>query len=111
MTIPPPDRRARLDFTPGSEIPVIRQPFEPGDILPCRAHGEEGITGQQHLYDLDVGPDERENRSTESVAHEMTELLQTALAEVDAPVEQMERLGLALDGSHRPVGVPLPLGV
>ena len=32
--LPPPDRRARIDFMPGSDVPVIRQPFEPGDRLP-----------------------------------------------------------------------------
>ncbi len=95
MAFPPPDRRAWLDFMPGSEIPVIRQPFEPGDMLPYWTRGGEGISGRHHLYDLDVDPDEQENRSTESVADEMTELLRTALREVEAPVEQVQRLGLA----------------
>ena len=34
VRLPPPDRRARLDFMPGSDVPVIRQPFGPGDRLP-----------------------------------------------------------------------------
>ena len=34
LKLPMPDRNAFLDFMPGSEIPVIRQPFQPGDMLP-----------------------------------------------------------------------------
>ena len=33
-TCPRPDDRAALDLMPGSDVPVIRQPFEPGDLLP-----------------------------------------------------------------------------
>ena len=77
-----------------SEIPVIRQPFEPGDMLPYWAGGGAGIAGQHHLYDLGVDPNEEENRAGEPVAREMAELLRTALNEVGAPTEQLGRLGL-----------------
>jgi arylsulfatase A-like enzyme len=93
MRFPLPDRRASLDFMPGSEIPVIRQPFAPGDVLPFWASGESNI-GRHHLYDLSVDPDEHENRTGESVEAEMTDLLRTALVEVEAPDDQLARLGL-----------------
>ena len=65
MRFPNPDRRATLDFMPGSDVPVIRQPFESGDVLPFWAGGARNV-GRHHLYDLDVDPDERENRRGES---------------------------------------------
>jgi arylsulfatase A-like enzyme len=93
MTFPNPDRRAWLDFMPGSDIPVIRQPFETGDVLPFWAGGA-GALGRHHLYDLDVDPDETENRVGEAVEDEMIDLLGTALAEISAPDDQRARLGL-----------------
>jgi hypothetical protein len=74
-------------------VPVIRQPFEPGDVLPFWAGGARNV-GCHHLYDLDVDPDERENRRGETSENEMVDLLRTALVEVDAPDDQMARLGL-----------------
>ena len=93
MRFPNPDRRATLDFMPGSDVPVIRQPFETGDVLPFWAGGARNV-GRHHLYDLDVDPDERENRRGEPSEDEMIDLLRTALVEVDAPDDQMARLGL-----------------
>ncbi|HSL73279.1 MAG TPA: sulfatase [Ilumatobacteraceae bacterium] len=94
MQFPKPDRRAVLDFMPGSDIPVIRQPFAAGDTLPFWAGGARNV-GRHHLYDLDVDPDETENRHGESTAEaEMIDLLRTALDDVDAPAEQFARLGL-----------------
>jgi len=91
--LPPPDSRARLDRMPGSEIPVIRQPFEPGDALPFWASSPR-IAGRHALYDLGVDPDEQENRCGERVEHELAELLRAALLEVEAPDDQLARLGL-----------------
>ena len=79
---------------PGSDIPVIRQPFEAGDVLPFWANGARNV-GRHHLYDLGVDPDERENRRGEPAEREMIDLLRTALDDVDAPDEQLARLGLA----------------
>ncbi|MDX2379089.1 MAG: sulfatase [Acidimicrobiia bacterium] len=96
MTFPNPDRRAILDFMPESNTPVIRQPFEPGDMLPFWVGGPQSI-GHHHLYDLGIDPDETENRAGGRAAGdeaEMGELLRTALAEVEAPSEQLARLGL-----------------
>ena len=92
-TFPNPDRRAVLDHMPGSDVPVIRQPFEPGDALPFWVGGAD-VLDRHHLYDLDVDPDEVENRTGENVEDEMVEMLRTALADVSAPGEQFARLGL-----------------
>jgi arylsulfatase A-like enzyme len=90
--LPLPNERAFLDRMPGSTIPVIRQPFARGDALPFWVNS--GIVGQHHLYDLDVDPDERENRVGEAVERELQDLLVTALAALEAPDEQRDRLGL-----------------
>ena len=50
--------------------------------------------GNHHLYDLDVDPDEQENRVGEGREQEMVELLRTALRSLEAPAEQLQRLGI-----------------
>jgi hypothetical protein len=95
ILLPPPDDRAWLDRMPHSTIPVIRQPFDPGDRLPFWA-GRRGA-GQppvHELYDTDADPDEVENLAGTGREAEAIELLRAALAEVDAPAEQLARLGL-----------------
>jgi arylsulfatase A-like enzyme len=92
VELPPPDDRAFLDRMPGSTVPVIRQPFAQGDAMPFWV--SNAIVGQHHLYDIDLDPDERENRVGEPAERELQDLLRTALAELDAPAEQLERLGL-----------------
>jgi len=94
MKFPKPDRRAALDYMPGSDVPVIRQPFEAGDTVPFWVNGSRNA-GRHHLYDLTVDPDERENRHGETTEADMIDLLRTALVEVDAPDEQLARLGIA----------------
>lgn len=91
--LPVPDDRAVLDRVPGSSVPVLRQPFRPGDMLPFWANAS--CVDDHHLYDLSVDPDEQENRVGESGEAEMVELLRTALAEIEAPREQFDRLGLS----------------
>ena len=93
VTLPRPDKRARLDFMPGSEIPVLRQPFEPGDRLPFWVGG--GCVDSHHLFDLDIDPSEDENLAGTRLERDMIELLRAALEAVDAPLEQYERLGIA----------------
>ena len=66
--------------------------LKPGDALPFWVG--RGLAGQHHLYDLDVDPEERENRAGESGERELLDLLRTALGEIDAPAEQLARLGL-----------------
>ena len=92
--LPDPDQRAFLDHMPGTTIPVLRQPWEPGDMVPMWASGARNA-GDHHLYDLGVDPDETENRAGEPVEAELVDLLRTALDEVEAPVEQYVRLGIA----------------
>ena len=91
--LPVPDQRAWLDTMPGSEVPVIRQPYQPGDTLPLWVT-VNNCNDRHFLFDLDIDPDEQENRSGESAAVEMVDLLHTALSELDAPDDQFTRLGL-----------------
>lgn len=93
LRLPNPDKRAYLDFMPGSEVPVIRQPFEPGDLLPFWA-ANPSIDDHQ-LYQIDEDPDENENRQGEPLEKRMIEMLRVALREVRAPDEQLQRLGIA----------------
>jgi arylsulfatase A-like enzyme len=96
VNLPKPDGRAWLDRMPGSEIPVIRQPFAPGDLLPMWA-GTEKIIGRHHLYDLSIDPDEQENRARQSdpTEAELIDLLHEALRSTEAPKEQFDRLGMS----------------
>ena len=90
--LPKPDRRATLDFMPGSDIPVIRQPFASGDPLPFWALGQK--PDQHYLYDLHNDPSESENRVSDTQEKDMQELLRVALKSMSAPSDQFERLGL-----------------
>lgn len=91
--LPAPDQKAWLDTMPGSDIPVIRQPYEPGDKLPFWVAGN--TVDRHFLFDLADDPDEQENRQGEAAAGDMATLLREALVAVDAPDEQLARLGLA----------------
>ena len=91
--MPPPDGRAWLDRMPGSDIPVIRQPFAHGDALPFWAGS--GRAGQHHLYDLGVDPEEQHNLVGTAHEREAIELLRHALVALRAPDEQLVRLGIA----------------
>jgi arylsulfatase A-like enzyme len=93
VRLSPPDRRARLDFMPGSDVPVIRQPFEPGDRLPFWVG--QGAVDAHFLFDLDNDPDESENLTGTRAEADMVEMLRVALHAVDAPGEQLQRLGIA----------------
>lgn len=89
--MPMPDARAVLDYMPGSNIPVIRQPFREGDMLPFWANAKRYET---LLFARGEDPDESHNRIDDAIAREAEELLRTALVEVGAPSEQFERLSL-----------------
>jgi arylsulfatase A-like enzyme len=89
--MPMPDDRAVLDYMPGSTIPVIRQPFREGDLLPFWSYAKQYET---IMFDRAEDPDETVNRIGDSIAKEAEELLRVALTEVDAPSEQFERLAL-----------------
>lgn len=91
LRLPPPDDRAYLDRMPGSRIPVIRQPFRAGDLLPYWALGK--FSGN-HLYDLYNDPAEEENRAGEPAERDAADRLRQALQQHDAPDDQFMRLGL-----------------
>ncbi|MDJ0787705.1 MAG: sulfatase-like hydrolase/transferase, partial [Myxococcota bacterium] len=93
LRLPKPDERAFLDTMPGSRVPVIRQPFAPGDMLPYWA-GRPRVDAHE-LYDLELDPAEEENRTGEPVEKELIDLLRAALESVESPAEQLERLGIA----------------
>jgi len=92
LKLPPPDDRAVLDRMPGSKIPVIRQPFQAGDLLPFWAYSR--FTGN-HAWDLSIDPTEDEDRAGEPVEKELADQLREALRQVEAPADQFVRLGLA----------------
>jgi hypothetical protein len=77
---------------PGSKIPVIRQPYGPGDRLPFWALGP---FGGHHLYDLREDPSESRNLTGGAAEKRAAEQLRAALVAVEAPDDQLARLGLA----------------
>jgi len=94
LKLPPPNRNAVLDYMPGSDVPVIRQPFLKGDPLPFWCHGMR--SNDHYCYDLSIDPDEQENRLGSQDETDMTELLRVALMDVEAPAEQFQRLGITI---------------
>ncbi len=90
--LPRPDERAFLDHMPGTKVPVIRQPFQPGDMLPFWAYTK--FTGN-HLYRPDHDPDEAENMAGSGLEKEKADKLRQALLSVEAPDDQFVRLGLS----------------
>ncbi len=92
LKLPRPNRAAYLDYMPGSDAPVIRQPFKPGDMLPYWSLGTR--TSEHHCYRLDNDPDELENRLGSRDETDMIEMLRVALKAIEAPEEQFERLGI-----------------
>jgi len=92
--LPRPDDRAWLDKMPGSDIPVIRQPLTGAEI----AGGAILLSGRgagttSELYDTQ-DEQETENLIDTPRADHYQELLRHALTEVEAPAEQLARLGL-----------------
>ncbi len=92
LRLPKPDHRAMIAFMPGSDVPVLRQPFEPGDPLPLWVG--RGCIDKHYCFDLDIDPHEQENRTATSTERDMTELLRVAMTDLEAPSEQFTRLGL-----------------
>lgn len=93
LRLPRPDRRAGIAFMPGSDVPVLRQPFQPGDMLPF--WGQFPPVGRHHCFDVEDDPRETHDLVGTPVETAMRDLLRAALDAVDAPPEQLERLGLA----------------
>ena len=88
---PPPDERAYLDRMPGTRVPVIRQPYQPGDLLPFWASGR--FSGN-HLYRPEGDPHEDDNLRGTPAEREAADKLRQALLEVEAPDDQFARLGM-----------------
>ena len=91
LRLPLPDARAELARMPGSTVPVLRQPFRAGDMLPLWAWGD--FSGS-HLYDLADDPEEERNLAGTTAERDLADALRAALESVEAPAEQFERLGL-----------------
>jgi arylsulfatase A-like enzyme len=91
VRLPKPDKRAALDTMPGSDVPVIRQPFDESDPLPFWATRK--FTGN-HLFDVTDDPSEQHNLAGSTRETEAVDLLVAALDNVEAPSEQRIRLGL-----------------
>jgi hypothetical protein len=90
--LPNPDHRAWLDTMPGSRIPVIRQPFQEGDLLPFWCM--QAKIDKHQLYVISDDPQEQDNRVGTALEKDMIEMLRVALTSVDAPAEQWQRLGI-----------------
>jgi hypothetical protein len=78
---------------PGSDVPVIRQPFAKGDPIPYWALG--AAPDDHYLFDLEDDPEERRNLVGTSLEKQAVDRLRAALLEVEAPADQLERIGLA----------------
>jgi arylsulfatase A-like enzyme len=91
LRLPLPDERAVLDRMPGSRVPVIRQPFREGDLLPFWSIG---TPPGNHLWDVAEDPGEDRDRAGEPVEKDLEEKLRAALRELEAPDDQLLRLGL-----------------
>ncbi|MDH3707633.1 MAG: sulfatase-like hydrolase/transferase, partial [Acidimicrobiia bacterium] len=93
MGLPKPDERAFLDRMPGSDIPVIRQPFTDADVGRHHILGFGDDASDNHLYDADDFDQSEDLVGATREAH-YEDLLRHALAEVEAPDEHYQRLGL-----------------
>jgi arylsulfatase A-like enzyme len=93
IRLPRPDGRATLETMPGTDVPVIRQPFEAGDRLPFWAAGAPPV--DTHLYDIANDPDEIENRAGTPDEVEWADALAGELHRIQAPGDLLERLQLA----------------
>ena len=90
--LPPPDDRAFLDRMPGSRVPVIRQPFVAGDVVPYWARVE--FDGNR-LFALCDDPNEERDLAGTALEADAAARLREALRDVDAPDDQFVRLALA----------------
>ncbi len=75
---------------PGSEVPVIRQPFTATDRLPFWANTQFAGT---LAFDLGEDPGEDHNRAGDRLGTELADMLHAALVDVEAPSDQFARLG------------------
>ena len=93
LRLPRPDARAELRMMPGTGVPVIVQPFGPGDRLPYWAFGPP--PGETLLFDTSVDPGETENRSGDRIERDLIDGLAGALHAISAPDDLLARIGVA----------------
>jgi hypothetical protein len=93
IRMPRPDGRATLDHMPGTEVPVIRQPFEPGDQLPFWAG--QIPPSESFLFDTDADPLELENKVGTRDEITMRDAVASELRNIGAPADLFERIGVA----------------
>ena len=93
LRLPRPDGRARLRTMPGTDVPVICQPFEAGDALPYWALGP--TPSRSHLFDTDVDPGESEDRAGDPVERSLLDGLAGELRAIGAPDDLLVRLRIA----------------
>jgi arylsulfatase A-like enzyme len=92
VRLPKPDRRAVLDYMPGSDVPVIRQPFDAGDAVPFWAQTNVGDHGDL-VFDVIDDPTEDRNLVGTDLAARLDGIFRSALDDVAAPADQYTRLG------------------
>jgi arylsulfatase A-like enzyme len=92
LRLPRPDRRATLQLMPGTDVPVICQPFEKGDRLPFWAGSAP--PSDSHLFDTETDPDERDDRLGDPLEGEMVDALATELRAISAPADLLRRIGV-----------------
>jgi arylsulfatase A-like enzyme len=93
LRLPPPDGRAELRTMPGTTVPVIYQPFEAGDRLPFWAAGHPPV--DSCLFDTDIDPAENENRVGQPPEAVMLAALADELRSISAPLDLLQRIGIA----------------
>ena len=89
--LPLPDDTAVLSRMPGSNVPVIKQVWDVSNKVPFWAWAK--FNGNL-LFDTHSDPSEDDNRIGGPDEKRMSDLLRDALTQVQAPDEQLTRLGL-----------------
>jgi len=82
ISLPMPDYRASLEFMQSSTVPVIRQPFQQGDLLPFWEYSKKY---ESLFYDRIEDPEESRNDVASAVASGAVEMLREAMVAVQAP--------------------------
>jgi arylsulfatase A-like enzyme len=92
VRLPRPDRRATLEYMPGSDVPVIRQPFGIGDPVPywAQTSGDD----PDLVFDVVDDPAETHDITDVHVGRRLAAELRDELAAIGAPDDQLARLGL-----------------
>ena len=96
LRLPRPDRRAELAYMPGSDVPVIRQPFACGRlpaVLGLRRRDRPSPAARSRRRSVA----DREPRRHRRPRRKRSTCCAPRSTSIEAPTEQYERLGLAVD--------------